>query len=76
MFVSLLIFFISIHVIHSWPGGAPKSACISMAPNVRSHAALPQLLKDADIDRFGFQGPVELDFVLFDRLVPLHYYTL
>ena len=40
-----------------------------MAPSARSHNAAAQVLKDSDIDKFGFQGPVMLDLVFFDRLV-------
>ena len=40
-----------------------------MAPNSFRHGAAPQVLKEADIDKYGFQGPVALDLVFFDRLV-------
>jgi len=37
-----------------------------MAPNLRSHGALPKS-NSRNVDEYGFGGPVQLDLVFFDR---------
>ena len=58
--------------VHGYSSGAPDfpEVCTSMAPNRRSHGALPQS-NTRNVDKFGFAGPVQLDLVFFDRLVQI-----
>merc|ERR1712096_271856 len=67
IFLSLLVLSVSIRLINAWPSGAPTSQCTSMAPRARNHNAQPQVLTDNDVDEFGFEGPVKLDIVFFER---------
>jgi len=67
IFSSLLVLSVSIRLINAWPSGAPTSQCTSMAPRARNHNAQPQVLTDNDVDEFGFEGPVKLDIVFFER---------
>ena len=53
--------------VHCYSRGAPESVCSSMAPNRRSHGALPKS-NSRNVDN-GFGGPVYLYLNFFDRFV-------
>ena len=53
--------------VHCYSRGAPESVCSSMAPNRRSHGALPKS-NSRNVDN-GFGGPVYLYLNFFDRCV-------
>ena len=65
---TLVLFSIIVCKVHSYSSGAPEQVCTSMAPNRRSHGALPKS-NSRNVDKFGFAGPVQLDLVFFDRFV-------
>ena len=71
---TLVVFSVIVCKVHSFSSGAPDAdssypkVCSSMAPNHRSHGALPQS-NSRNVDKFGFAGPVQLDLVFFDRFV-------
>ena len=56
--------------VHCYSRGAPESVCSSMAPNRRSHGALPKS-NSRNVDN-GFGGPVYLYLNFFDRFVHMH----
>ena len=66
----LVVFSVATFKVNCYSSGAPDfpEVCTSMAPNRRSHGALPQS-NTRNVDKFGFAGPVQLDLVFFDRLV-------
>ena len=65
---AIVLFSIIVCKVHSYSSGAPEQVCTSMAPNRRSHGALPKS-NSRNVDKFGFAGPVQLDLVFFDRFV-------
>ena len=66
--IILVVFTATTCKVHGYSSGAPDfpEVCTSMAPNRRSHGALPQS-NTRNVDKFGFAGPVQLDLVFFDR---------
>ena len=68
----LVVFSATTWKVHGYSSGAPDfpEVCTSMAPNRRSHGALPQS-NTRNVDKFGFAGPVQLDLVFFDRSVQI-----
>ena len=69
---TLLVVTAIVSKVHGFSSGAPDAdssypkVCTSMAPNHRSHGALPRS-NSRNVDKFGFAGPVQLDLVFFDR---------
>ena len=72
---TLVLFSIIVCKVHSYSSGAPEQVCTSMAPNRRSHGALPKS-NSRNVDKFGFAGPVQLDLVFFDRFVKAILYNV
>ena len=71
----------SIQGICAYSSGAPKSTCHSMAPNIRSHNAVPRndppnpqntMDNTTFVEQYvdwdsGFEGPAALNLDFFDR---------
>ena len=74
LIVTFVVLFTYMDSTYCYSRGAPDSVCSSMAPNRRSHGALPKS-NSRNVDN-GFGGPVYLYLNFFDRFVDLYLYNI